>query len=56
MLVSVRRALEGKDLGQLRDLVKQEFLTLDEHEQSVRTVMAKLESGFLRRFATFQHE
>ena len=55
VLVSVRRALEGKDLGQLRDLVKQEFLTLDEHEQSVRTVMAKLESGFLRRFATFQH-
>ena len=55
VLVSVRRALEGKDLGQLRDLVKQEFLTLDEHEQSVRTVMAKLESGFLRRFATLQH-
>jgi F-type H+-transporting ATPase subunit epsilon len=55
VLVSVRRALEGKDLGQLRDLVKQEFLTLDEQEQSVRTVMAKLESGFLRRFATFQH-
>jgi F-type H+-transporting ATPase subunit epsilon len=55
VLVSVRRALEGKDLGQLRDLVKQEFLILDEHEQSVRTVMAKLESGFLRRFATFQH-
>jgi F-type H+-transporting ATPase subunit epsilon len=35
---------------------KQEFLTLDEHEQSVRLVTAKLETGFLRRFATFQHE
>ena len=56
VLVSVRRALGGTDLGELRDSVKQEFLTLDEHEQSVRTVMAKLESGFLRRFATFQHE
>ena len=31
-------------------------LTLDEHEQSVRSVMAKLEAGFLRRFASFQHE
>ena len=56
VLVSVRRALGGTDLGQLRDSVKQEFLTLDENEKSVRTVMAKLESGFLRRLATFQHE
>jgi F-type H+-transporting ATPase subunit epsilon len=56
VLVSVRRALSGKDLGQLRAAVTKEFLTLDGHEQSVRTVMAKLETGFLRRFATFQHE
>ena len=56
VLVSVRRALGGKDLSQLREAVTREFLTLDEHEQSVRTVMAKLETGFLRRFATFQHE
>jgi len=56
VLVSVRRALGGKDLGQLRAAVTKEFLTLDEHEQSVRTVMAKLETGFLRRLATFQHE
>ena len=55
-LVSVRRAIGGTDLGQLRDSVEQEFLTLDEHEQSVRSVMAKLETGFLRRFATFRHE
>ena len=56
VLVSVRRALGGTDLGQLRASVEKEFLTLDEHEQSVRMVTAKLESGFLRRFATFQHE
>jgi F-type H+-transporting ATPase subunit epsilon len=56
VLVSVRRALGGKDLGQLRDAVTKEFLTLNEDEQSVRTVMAKLETGFLRRFATFRHE
>jgi F-type H+-transporting ATPase subunit epsilon len=56
VLVSVRRALGGKDLGRLREAVTKEFLTLDEHEQSVRAVMAKLETGFLRRFATFQHE
>jgi F-type H+-transporting ATPase subunit epsilon len=56
VLVSVRRALSGTDLGQLRDAVKKEFLAMDEHEQKVRLVTAKLETGFLRRFATFQHE
>jgi len=56
VLVSVRRALGGKDLGQLQEAVEKEYLTLDENEQSVRNVMAKLETGFLRRFATFQHE
>jgi len=56
VLVSVRRALSGTDLGQLRDSVKLEFLTLDEHELSVRSVMAKLESGFLQRFAAFHNE
>ena len=56
VLVSVRRALVGKDLGQLREAVTKEFLTLDEEEKSVRTVMTKLETGFLRRFATFQNE
>jgi F-type H+-transporting ATPase subunit epsilon len=56
VLVSVRHALAGTDLGQLRDSVDREFLALNEQEQSVRSVMAKLETGFLHRFATFQHE
>ncbi len=56
VLVSVRRALDGTDLGQLRDAVDREFLVQDERERSVRSVMAKLETGVLRRFATFQHE
>jgi F-type H+-transporting ATPase subunit epsilon len=56
VLVSVRRALGGADLSQLREAVEREFLTLDERERSVRSVMAKLESGFVRRFANFHHE
>ena len=56
VLVSVRRAIAGTDLGQLHDAVKKEFLTLDEREQSVRMAVAKLETGFLRRFATLQSE
>ncbi|MFZ2123737.1 MAG: F0F1 ATP synthase subunit epsilon [Rhodoferax sp.] len=54
--VSVRRAMGGADLGQLRQAVEKEFLAMDEHEQNVRSVLAKLETGFLRRFATFQHD
>ena len=56
VLVSVRRAIGGTDLGQLHTAVAKEFLTLDENEQSVRTAVAKLETGFLRHFATLQHE
>lgn len=56
VLVSVRRALVGTDLGQLRDAVEQEFLTLDEHEQSVRSVLEKMESNFIRRMAAFHNE
>jgi F-type H+-transporting ATPase subunit epsilon len=56
VLVSVRRAIGGTDLGQLHAAVKKEFLTLDKNEQSVRTAVAKLETGFLRRLATLQHE
>ena len=56
VLVSVRRAIGGTDLGQLHAAVEKEFLTLDEHEQSVRTAVARLETGFLRRLATLQHE
>jgi F-type H+-transporting ATPase subunit epsilon len=56
VLVSVRRALGGTDLGQLRAGVEREFLTLDESEKSVRAALAKMEVGFLRRFASLQHE
>ncbi|MBH2019121.1 F0F1 ATP synthase subunit epsilon [Polaromonas sp.] len=56
VLVSVRRAMGGVNLGQLRQAVEKEFLALDEREQNVRSVLAKLETGFLRRFATFQHD
>jgi|SRR5450432_1058457 len=55
VLVSVRRALPGTDLQQLRRSVEEEYVTLDEQEQSVRSVMAKLEAGFLRRLAGLQH-
>jgi F-type H+-transporting ATPase subunit epsilon len=52
VLVSVRRALGGTDLGHLHDSVKRDFMTLDKSEQDMRAVMTKLEAGFLRRLAS----
>jgi len=51
VLVSVRRAFAGTDLDQLRGVVEREFLTLDAHEQSVRSAVAKMEGELFRRLA-----
>lgn len=56
VLVSVRNAIGGTDLLQLHAAVEQEFLHLDEREQSVRSVLARMESGFIRSLAEFYHE
>lgn len=56
VLVSVRNAIGGTDLAQLHEAVEREFLNWNEREQSVRSVMAKMESGFIRRLAEFHHE
>jgi F-type H+-transporting ATPase subunit epsilon len=56
VLVSVRNAIAGTDLAKLRDSVEREFLNLDEREQSVRSALAKMESGFIRRLAEFHHD
>ncbi len=55
VLVSVRRALSGADLGQLREAVEREFLSQDEQAKSVRTLMDKLENRFLSRFSRLGH-
>ena len=56
VLISVRNAISGTDLGQLREAVEQEFLNVNEQEQNVRTVMGRMESGFIQRLAKFHHE
>ncbi len=56
VLVSVRNAIGGTDLSQLHAAVEQDFVKLNEQEQSVRSVMATMESDFIRRLAGFHHE
>jgi F-type H+-transporting ATPase subunit epsilon len=54
--VIVRRALQSQHLAELQQLVSTEFLTLNADEVAERSLKAKLESGFLKRFASFQHD
>lgn len=56
VLVSVRNAIGGMDLGKLHESVKKEFKNLDDSEKKIRTVMAKLESGFIYNLKKFQKE
>ncbi len=54
--ISVRRALGGTDLSALRDTIEKEFLQRDELEQNLRSVLARLEAGFLRRMAALRND
>lgn len=48
ILVSVRRAIGGAELGELREAVENELKTVDETERNVCAVAAKLESNFIQ--------
>jgi F-type H+-transporting ATPase subunit epsilon len=54
VLVSVRNAFGGNDLGKLHDSVEKEFTKLDNNERNLRATMAKIESGFLYNLQKFQ--
>ena len=46
--VSTRRAVRSRDLGKMKQIVKQKFMILDEKEKKTRSVLAKLEADFAR--------
>lgn len=50
VMVSVRNAIGNAPLGELRAMVEKEMIELDDLEINARSVMAKLETGFLRSF------
>ncbi|MEP7278598.1 MAG: F0F1 ATP synthase subunit epsilon [Bacteroidota bacterium] len=50
VLVSVRNAIGGADLGKLGELVKKDFDTKDKNQKQAITVIAKLERGFIYSF------
>ena len=56
ILASVRNAIGGADLGKLRASVENEFVTLNEKEKNIRSVMVKMESGLIYRLEKFRTE
>jgi len=52
--VSTRNAVRGDDLYSLRHTVRAQFIELDEHAQSARSALARLEAGVVRRFIELQ--
>jgi F-type H+-transporting ATPase subunit epsilon len=54
--VSVRRAIGGSNLEQLKDAVERDFLKPDEQERNVRTAVAKMESSLMGRLAEFEND
>jgi F-type H+-transporting ATPase subunit epsilon len=50
VLVSTRNAIQGPDLGRLKQSIEAQFRLLDERERTVRSALAKLEADFVRRF------
>lgn len=56
VMVSVRNAIGGTSLEELHRAVQWDFLHVSEQERSLHITLAKLESGFIRRFVEMQHE
>jgi len=54
--VSVRNAITGTKLAKLQEVVEREFLSLNEQEQIVNTVMVKMENSFIHRLKEFHGE
>jgi len=54
VLLCVRHAIAGADLGRLRQAVEQELLKLSEQESSNRKTLARLEGGLIREFVRLQ--
>jgi F-type H+-transporting ATPase subunit epsilon len=54
VVLCVRRAIAGADLGRLRQAVQQELKQLSDQESSNLKTLAHLESGLVREFVKLQ--
>ncbi|HNW98423.1 MAG TPA: F0F1 ATP synthase subunit epsilon [Bacteroidales bacterium] len=56
VLVSVRNAIGGTDLGKLHELVEKEFLYVDEKEKNINKVMEKMSNSLINSLKKFLKE
>ncbi len=54
--ISVRNAIGGPDLNNLKHTVEEEFIKINEEERGLRLAIAKLESSFVQKFTEMHHE
>ena len=55
VMISVRQAFEGSDLGTLRETVERKFAALDERSRMCQSAIASLEANFLRRLLEMEN-
>ena len=56
VLIAVRRAVGGTDVGQLRSAVAREFLQRDAAQKSLRSSLLKIESTLFSRVAALHRD
>lgn len=56
VLVSVAHGVEGENLGELRQTVRQHFETIDDRERQAVSAVARLEADFVRRFLALEEQ
>lgn len=56
VIVSTRNAVRGPDLGQLKQVVEEQYQEIDEREKKARAAAARLEADLVRRFMEMNEE
>jgi F-type H+-transporting ATPase subunit epsilon len=56
VLISAYNGVRGENLAQLRELVTEHFITLDEQQRTARSALARLEAGVVRRFMELEEQ
>jgi len=57
VIISTRNAIEGEDLGELKNRVEEIFVKTDEREKDAQIALSKLEADFVRSFLNLEaHE
>ncbi len=53
VLVSVRNAVIANELGTIKQIVREQFLVRSEQQKKIRSLLAKLETDFIRHLMEF---